>query len=84
MARNKICCQSGVTFDNRDPMTMTDLKMMYNLHLLRQISVVDVLVRRSGNEDVSNWEAKLESRSIRDIRVIIQEFGLSIHIWIIE
>jgi len=42
-----------MTIDNRAPMTNTDLKMIHILSALGLIAVVDQLVRRSGNGNIT-------------------------------
>ena len=48
-------------------MTITDLKMIHILLSLGLITVIDLLMRRLGNEDVTNWCTNLKGRSKTEI-----------------
>lgn len=47
-------------------MTIVDLKMKHIFLLFGLIGVVDLLMLRSDNGDVTNWYTNLEGRSITE------------------
>ena len=58
--------------------------MIHILFVVGQTTVVDLLMWRSGNGDVTNWWTNLEGWSNTEIRVIIRDSGSNIHSRIIE
>jgi len=82
--RNKASCQSGMTINNEDPTTTTDPKIIHILFAVGQIAVVDLLMSRSGNGDMTDWWTNLEGRSKTEMRVMICDSGSNVHIRIIE
>jgi len=83
VTRYKISYQSGGTTYNRDSTINSDVKITHTILVLGLIAAVDLLIRRSGNWDVTNWWTNLEGRSNTEIRVTIGDSGSGINIWII-
>ena len=82
--RNKVSCREEVTINNRDPTTIIDPEIIHISSAVGQIAVVDLLMWRSGNGDVTNWWTNLEGTSNTEIWVTIRDSGSSIHTRIIE
>jgi hypothetical protein len=65
-------------------MTIVNPMMIHILLVLSLITVVDLLIRRSGNGDVTKWLTNLDGRSHNEILVMIGDSRSSIHIRIIK
>jgi hypothetical protein len=76
---NMVFCQKGLTINNGDSTTITNLKTTFILLGLCRITVIDLFIQRSGTGNVTVWLTNLEGRSNTKIRVMIRYLGSSIH-----
>ena len=78
VTRNRLFCRQGVTIEDGEVATSTDPTMIHSLFLLGLTVVVDQLISRLGNGDMTNRWTNPEGRSNIEMQVIIRDFGSSI------
>jgi len=82
--RKKLSFRQEVTIQNRDVATITNPTMILIIFALGLTVVMDYMIQRSGNGDMTNRWTTLAGRSNIEIQVMVRDFWASMYILIIE